>query len=59
MSPMSPTTIMSTRYPEEEIKTGLGKAVDEFLQAHQGVWSVCAHYENNNGLTVLERRGAA
>jgi hypothetical protein len=41
-------------YPEEEIRCGLGKAVDEFLIEHPE-WKLKAHYTNNNGLTVLER----
>jgi hypothetical protein len=41
-------------YPEEEIRCGLGKAVNEFLLEHTE-WKVKAHYTNNNGLTVLER----
>jgi hypothetical protein len=41
-------------YPEEEIGKGLQYAIDEFLEMHPE-WKVKAHYENNNGLTVLER----
>jgi hypothetical protein len=41
-------------YPEEEIRCGLGKAVEEFIVEHPE-WKIKAHYTNNNGLTVLER----
>ena len=41
-------------YPEEEIRCGLQKAVDEFLQTHSD-WVLKEHISYNNGLTVLER----
>jgi len=41
-------------YPEEEIRQGLGRAVSEFLINHSE-WNVLVIYENNNGLTVLQR----
>lgn len=43
-------------YPEEEIGKGLQYAIDEFLETHPD-WKVKAHYENNNGLTILEKCG--
>jgi hypothetical protein len=45
-----------TGYPIEEIKKGLGAAVMDFLQNHQE-WVIGVHFSNNNGLTVLERKG--
>lgn len=42
-------------YPEEEIKKGLGPAIEEFL-IHHPEWRLKAHYPNNYGLTVLERK---
>lgn len=42
-------------YPEDEIRCGLKRAVDEFLEAHRGTWVIREHFPNNNGLTVLER----
>jgi hypothetical protein len=41
-------------YPEAEIRKGLQPAIAEFLAAHPA-WTQVAHYENNNGLTVLKR----
>ena len=41
-------------YPEEEIRCGLGKAVDEFLKEHPE-WKLKIQFTHNNGLTVLER----
>jgi hypothetical protein len=46
--------VVESGYPEEEIRKGLGPAVEEFLAAHPE-WRIKAHYTNNNGLTVLER----
>lgn len=41
-------------YPEEEITKGLWPAVEEFLvENHE--WIIKERYNNNNGLTVLER----
>lgn len=42
-------------YPEEEIRKGLGPAIEEFLAEHDTEWKLKAHYPNNYGLTVLER----
>lgn len=44
-------------YPAEEITQGLGQALEEFLAAYAGEWEVAEHFANNNGLTVLRRRG--
>ena len=40
--------------PVEEIKCGLWKAVEEFLENNQN-WKLIQRYHNNNGLTILER----
>jgi hypothetical protein len=39
-------------YPESEIRQGLQKAIDEFLEDHPE-WEIRAKYLNCNGLTVL------
>ena len=49
--------VLWRRYTEEEIRTGLGPALEEFLQAHAAEWVVARKDENNNGLTVLQRVG--
>ena len=41
-------------YPVEEIECGLQKAINEFLFVNRE-WQVKEVFENNNGLTVLER----
>jgi GR25 family glycosyltransferase involved in LPS biosynthesis/predicted O-methyltransferase YrrM len=41
-------------YPLEEIECGLQKAIDEFLFVNRE-WRVKEVFDNNNGLTVLER----
>ena len=41
-------------FPVEEIECGLRKAVDEFIFTTRE-WRVKEKFENNNGLTVLER----
>jgi len=41
-------------FSEEDIKTGLGKAVKEFIETHPD-WKIKEVFTNNNGLTVLER----
>ena len=41
-------------YPIEEIKCGLQKAIDEFLESNPE-WVLDACYTNNNGLTILKR----
>lgn len=43
-------------YPAEEITRGMRPALEEFLAANPQ-WEVAEHFENNNGLTVLRRRG--
>ena len=40
--------------PVEEIECGLSKAIDEFIFT-TGEWRIKEKFENNNGLTVLER----
>jgi hypothetical protein len=44
-------------YTYEDVSQGLGRAVQEFLQAHEGEWQVEQTWTNNNGLTVLARTG--
>lgn len=44
----------STGFPVEEINTGLGKAIDDFLISNPN-WKLLEKFTNNNGLTVLER----
>jgi hypothetical protein len=39
---------------EDGKEPGLRQAVADFLSGHSE-WSEFRHYENNNGLTVLER----
>lgn len=46
--------IIRTGYTYKEITTGLWPAVQEFLEDHPE-WALKARYQNNNGLTVLER----
>jgi len=43
-----------TGFPIEEIKCGLQKAIDEFLDENKS-WIVDKVYTNNNGLTILKR----
>ena len=43
-------------YPVEEITKGLWPAIDEFLSLNQE-WTLHERYFNNNGLTILCRRG--
>ena len=43
-------------YPREEIERGLWPAVLEFL-ADYPEWEIEKRYVNNNGLTVLARKG--
>ena len=40
--------------PVEEIKCGLWRAIEEFLENNQN-WKLRERYHNNNGLTILER----
>jgi cephalosporin hydroxylase len=42
-------------YPESEIRRGIWPAVEEFLLENEGTWKLKKHYENNNGLSILER----
>jgi hypothetical protein len=43
-------------FPLAEIRKGLWPAVEEFLAANQD-WELHQRFTNNNGLTVLKRRG--
>jgi hypothetical protein len=43
-----------TGYTIDEIKNGLGKAINEFLELNPE-WEVFEKYTNNNGLTILKR----
>lgn len=47
----------STGFTESELKRGLWEAVTEFLTTNSTTWKLQHRYENNNGLTVLERIG--
>lgn len=44
-----------TGFTEYELTQGLWKAVEEFLEENSTSWRLLHRYENNNGLTVLER----
>lgn len=44
-------------YSIEDLSTGLQPAIDEFIALHPNEWIVKRVYENNNGLTILERVG--
>lgn len=46
--------IQKSGYSREDITTGLGRAVDEFLEVHPE-WKVKKHFVHENGLTILER----
>jgi len=45
---------LETGIPVEEILTGLGKAIDEFLLENSD-WVLKEKFTNNNGLTILSR----
>lgn len=45
---------IASGFSEEEIRTGLQRAIDEFLVSSE--WRVRLVKRNNNGLTVLERK---
>ena len=44
-----------TGYPVEEIRCGLGKAINEFLE-NNTEWELLEKLTNNNGLTVLHKK---
>ena len=44
-------------WPTEDVTRGLWLAVEEFLAEHVGEWELLKRWENNNGLTVLQRVG--
>ncbi len=46
--------VKSTGIPKEELLLGLQPAIDEFLQDNP-YWKVKEVFENNNGLTILEK----
>jgi hypothetical protein len=46
---------LETGYTVEEIRTGLGKAITEFLE-NNNEWELLEKLTNNNGLTVLHRK---
>ena len=46
--------IKTTGIPKEELLIGLQPAIDEFLQDNN-IWKVKEVFENNNGLTILEK----
>jgi hypothetical protein len=43
-----------TNIPENELLIGLCPAIEEFLDSHPE-WTLCKRYNNNNGLTILEK----
>jgi hypothetical protein len=45
---------IDTNIPEDEILKGLMPAIDEFLLLNPN-WRIKEKYENNNGLTILEK----
>ena len=45
---------IATNIPEDEILKGLMPAINELLLNNKN-WSIREKYENNNGLTILER----
>jgi hypothetical protein len=47
---------LETGFPEAEIAKGLWPAIEEFLESTPG-WVLDLRMENNNGLTILRRRG--
>lgn len=46
---------IKTGFPEEEIRQGLRKAVDEFLSKNND-WVLEERFTNNNGLTILKKK---
>jgi cephalosporin hydroxylase len=44
-------------YPPDEIAKGLWQAIEEFLMTRSEEWELVYRFHNNNGLTVLRRRG--
>ena len=46
---------IETGYSVEEIRSGLGKAINEFLE-NNNEWELIEKLTNNNGLTVLHRK---
>ena len=47
----------ATGFSEHDIRTGLWPAVEEFLRRADGEWRLARRWHNNNGLTLLVRRG--
>ena len=50
---------VSTGIPVGEIIRGLWPAIEEFVASSQGEWRITHRLVNNNGLTVLTRRGCS
>jgi len=46
---------LETGYSVKDLCTGLQPAIDEFLDSHKDEWVVKEIFDNNNGLTILER----
>ncbi len=46
--------VKQSGYSRDEVTSGLGRAIDDFLVANPE-WKVKKHFVHNNGLTVLER----
>jgi hypothetical protein len=46
--------VKNSGYSYEEVTTGLGLAINEFLATHPE-WKIKRHFQHQNGLTVLER----
>lgn len=46
--------VKNSGYSYQEVLTGLGLAVEEFLATHPE-WKIKKHFEHENGLTVMER----
>lgn len=47
--------MQTTGFTSEELTQGLWRAVEEFLLAHPDTWKLLRRYNNNNGLTILQR----
>ena len=44
---------------EDAMRPGLWRAVQEHIERHGDEWELVHRYQNNNGLTVLGRKGAS
>jgi hypothetical protein len=45
---------VETGYTVDEIRCGLGKAINEFLETNTD-WKLLEKFTNNNGLTILKK----